>query len=469
MRALFLTGVLSVLATGCSFTTAAGLEQCETSEDCGQDQVCTERFCLPLPPGCGKRYGSEDANAIQFGALVPLSTSTEPGAPVDASDEQALNAMLLALEEVNQRGVGGKPIALHFCDTAGDKERTKRQAAWLVGAKKVAAVLTGGSSQTLSAALVTVPQNVLTMSYSASSPELTSLPDTNGGAVGLVWRTAPSDAIQGRVIANLLRTDTTRFGTVKKVGILYVDDPYGQGIYNIISERLNTTAPTVANEGFSYARQGEIRSVLARLDAYDPDITVLMGFADDAARILKEASTFTNLKRAPDGNHRWFFSDSVKDATLLTDALVSAQAQGFYGTAPAQGAGQAFSTFSSRFNGKYQKNPAEYAYTSNAYDAMYLLALSAAWSQGTAQAVTGVKMAEGLTHVSSGTSSTTTQLTSSNFTYLAAELAAGRSVNVEGASGRLDFDAAGEAPAPVELWQVQDSRFVTIPPPIDPQ
>jgi branched-chain amino acid transport system substrate-binding protein len=224
----------------------------------------------------------------------------------------------------------------------------------------------------------------------------------------------------------------------------------------------------VANDGFSYPRHGDVKPVLAQLNQYDPDITVLMGFADDTAAILKEASTLANLKRAPDGNHRWFFSDSVKDATLLADPLVASQARDFYGTAPAQGTGQAFNTFSSRFTGKYQKNPVEYAYTSNAYDAMYLLALGAAWSQGSIQAVTGAKMAEGLTRVSSGTSSTTTQLTSSNFTFLAAELAAGRSVNVEGASGRLDFDAAGEAPAPMELWQVRDTSFVTIPPPIDP-
>ena len=71
-----------------------------------------------------------------------------------------------------------------------------------MGDKKVAAVLTAGSSQTLEAAKVTMPKGVLAMSYSASSPELTALPDTNGGATGLVWRTSPSDAIQGRVIAD---------------------------------------------------------------------------------------------------------------------------------------------------------------------------------------------------------------------------------------------------------------------------
>jgi branched-chain amino acid transport system substrate-binding protein len=460
MRALILTGVVSVLATGCSFTTAAGLDECETSADCGSDQVCTERVCLPLPVGCGKLYGSTDPNAIQMGALVPLHTSTDPNAGVDESDEQALNAALLALDEVNQRGVGGRQIALHVCDTSNDAERTRKQAAWLVGDKKVVAVLTAGSSQTLEAAKVTVPKGVLTMSYSASSPELTALPDTYQGSTGLVWRTSPSDAIQGRVIADLLK-DPSRFGTLTRVGILYVDDPYGQGLFNIISERLNSGSNRVANRGYFYPRHGDIKEVLTQLDmTYDPDLTVLIGFADDATAILEEAATRTNLKR--ESGHKWFFSDSVKDATVLADPDAAREAQQFHGTAPAQGTGQAFSTFSSRFNDKYKKDPGKYAYTSNAYDAMYLMALSAAYSQGMSNSVTGVKMAEGLTKVSTGTSSTSTQLTNSNFTYLSAELAAGRSVNVDGASGALDFDATGEAPSPVELWQVQDNNFVTV-------
>ncbi|HEY0092875.1 MAG TPA: ABC transporter substrate-binding protein, partial [Archangium sp.] len=428
------------------------------------DQVCAQNFCLPLPTGCGKIHGSTDPSAVQMGALFPLSTSTAPGAAQDESDVQALNAALLALEDFNQRGFGGKKIALHLCDTAGDAERTKKQVSWLVDEKKVAAILTAGSSQTLSATAVTVPANVLTLSYSASSPELTSLPDapTSGGTTGLLWRTAPSDAIQGRVIADLLRTDTARFGTVARVGILYVNDPYGQGLNNAIFAQLGKAAPSMTVKGFSYPRRGDVKTALTQLNDFRPDITVLMAFADDAVVILKEASTLTNLKRGSTTTtgHRWFFSDSVKDVALLGDAQVRDLAQGYYGTAPAQGAGQAFQAFKDAFENKNQKDPSAYAYTSNAYDAMYLLELATAYSLGTTGAVTGPKMAEGLTKLSTGTNKT--ELTNSNFTYLASELAAGRSVNVEGASGPLDFDLAGEAPAPIELWQVQGGSFASI-------
>jgi branched-chain amino acid transport system substrate-binding protein len=460
MRAMMMMmGVVGLLGSGCSLISASGLEECQTSADCGADRVCTEqKLCLPRPTGCDTVYGSQDPNAIPVGGLFPVHSGTGVGAPIDESDEQAGNATVLALEQINQRTLSGKQLALYFCDTGNDSERARRQAEWLVKEKKVASVITGGSSQTLAVAQsVTIAANVLTLSYSATTPELTPLQDKNGGAVGLVWRTSPTDSIQGTVLANLVRSDA-RLGSPKKVGILYVDDPYGQGLYNIVSEQL-TTKPELPNRGFAYARNGDVRAAVDLLNGYDPDLTVLVGFASDVTNILTEAASRPNLGR---NVHRWLFSDSVKDVAVLANAAAAAQAQGFYGTAPAQGAGQAFKTFQSNFQDRFKKDPSEYAYTSNAYDAMYLLALGISYAQGNGGVVTGPKLAEGLTKLSA-TQTNPIQLTTPNFTNLATELAAGRSVNVDGASGPLDFNNdTGEAPAPVELWRVSGSNFVKV-------
>ncbi|WP_434387412.1 ABC transporter substrate-binding protein [Melittangium boletus] len=464
MRTRLLMGVMSaVLATGCSFTTAAGLEECETSAECGADKVCSQGVCLPLPTGCGRIYGRAEAGDIPVGGLFPIHSGTEANAPKDESDEQAFNAALLAMEQVNARGINGKQFALYLCDTGGDAERARIQADWLVKEKQVAAVLTAGSSQTYTVAQsVTIPSNVLLMSYSASSPELSALPDTNGGPVGLVWRTSPSDAIQGAVIGQLLSSTTdARFGNPKKVAILYVNETYGQGLKDIVATRL---AGVRENRSIPYPRRGNVRDAVQDLNTYDPDLTVVVGFTDDVTNILVESSTQPNLRTG--SGHRWFFTDSVKDLSLLANSTAAAQAQNFYGTAPAQGTGQAFAAFRDAFNSRFKTDPSGYAYTSNAYDAMYLLTLGASYSLNTTGAVTGPKMAEALTKVSNGQASL--QLTSTNFTALSADLAAGRTVNVDGASGKLDFDANGDAPAPMELWQVQGSNFVTVQAAIDP-
>ncbi len=461
MRALRILSLSTTLLAGCSFTTAGGLSECETSADCGADQVCTQNFCLPLPDGCGQTFGDTSPDAVQIGAALPLSLSaTNPAAGKDESEVQGLNAILLALTEINERGAAGKKLTLHMCDTAFDPARTRLQTQWLVNEKKITALLTAGSSQTLAAAEITLPAGVLTMSSSGTSPELTTREDNS--KLGLLWRTAPSDAIQGSVIADLLLNDPT-FSGLQRVGILYLDDTYGQGLFNVITERLGTSRQVLA---VPFERRTEnIDAPVGQLDSFDPDITVVVGFEDDVSRIIRRAANSTNMRVGT--GHRWFFTDSSKDAALLEDSTVSAQIQGAYGTAPAQGAGQAFNSFRSRFISKYNGvDPSNFSFTSHGYDSMYLFGLAVAYSQGTSNAVTGLKMAEGLTKVSSGAQPI--ELTSSNFTQASGELAAGRSIDVEGASGSLQFDAAGEAPSPIELWQVEGSTFRqvrNVPPP----
>jgi branched-chain amino acid transport system substrate-binding protein len=129
MRTLGLLAVSTALLAGCSFTTAGGLTECEASADCGTDQVCTNNFCLPLPAGCGEFYPRTGTSPedVQIGAVLPLSLSaTDPLAGKDESEVQGLNALLLALDEINQRGVLGRKITLHVCDPG----RPCRRSGW---------------------------------------------------------------------------------------------------------------------------------------------------------------------------------------------------------------------------------------------------------------------------------------------------------------------------------------------------
>jgi branched-chain amino acid transport system substrate-binding protein len=56
------------------------------------------------------------------------------------------------------------------------------------------------------------------------------------------------------------------------------------------------------------------------------------------------------------------------------------------------------------------------------------------------------------------------QLKSTGWRDASAALAAGRSINVDGASGQLDFDLDAGAPSsPYEVWQVTDGgSFTTV-------
>lgn len=455
MRArIFAKAALLTLLSGCSLTTG-GFNECETTADCADGRICEQNYCVvnQTPEGCGRVEGAvDDTEAIAFGATLPMTVDGQ----TDQSEMQGLNSILLALDEVNQRqGVAGRRFTLHVCDSQGDSEKVKAQAAWLAEARSVSAIITSGSGQTIDAASETVKRNVLLMTATATSPELTNLPDTNGGAHGLIWRTAPSDALQGSVLADMLLNDA-QYASVTRVGVLYVKDAYGDGLAGVLISAFEDKTKQL--QALSYPRGGDISSVITQMNDFDPDLTVLVGFPADATKILTAAAATVNL--AASAGHQWLFTDSAKDPALIA-AATPGQIEGDFGTAPAQGAGAAYTVFSSNFKSKYGIDPAQFSFTSHSYDAMYLLALGAAYAIGSeSNEVTGPRLAEGLTKISSGPAH---QLKPDGFIDAASALQQGQSIDVVGASGTLNFNpTTGEAPGSIEVWQINGSSFTTV-------
>jgi serine/threonine protein kinase/ABC-type branched-subunit amino acid transport system substrate-binding protein len=413
-----------------------------------------DRRAAAPPEGCATRFGPDGDGRILLGATLPLSAAGKS----DDGQLQLLHALELALDEINQRdGVAGRAFALRVCDNAGDLGRLKAQARFLVEREGVPALITSWSAHTLVAAGITVPRGVLLMSADATSPEIAALPGARDGAPRLVWRTAPSDALEGRAIADLL-LEAPLFATAKRIAILYQDDPYGQGLAGILASRLGRAREI---HSFQYPLRGEIRPLVKRLNDAHPDLTVLIGYPLDETRILNEAANQPNLTRA--SGHRWFFSDGAKEPTLFAGLVRPEELDGAWGSEPADGAGDEAASFQARFAARFGRDPTDQSYAANRYDAMYLLALAAAHAVGRdgLGEVTGARLAEGLARLSSGPRF---GLTPDQLTAAKAALQAGGTIDVAGASGALDFDAAtGEAPAEFRLWRVSGTGFVRGP------
>jgi branched-chain amino acid transport system substrate-binding protein len=467
MRTLGLMTCCAVLLAGCSFTTASGLTECESSEDCDSNEVCTVGFCLPQPAGCGTTYGATEANAIPLGAALPLTNSEGP----DESEVQALNAIKLAVDEINERqGVAGRRFTLHICDTRSEPDRAKEQADWLVKEKSVPVVFTSGSGQTISVTSVTIKAGVLVITHTATSPDIAKLSDKPQGApAGLVWRTAPSDILQGRIIGDLLlgriavAGGTAPFANVQDVGIPYVNDAYGQGLFDVLLNRLNSTGKTVTSG--QYPRNGDVTPAINAVVNNTPDVAVLVGFSEDNAKIVSGAAARGRTSQA------WFFTDAGKDLGLFNSlGNQRALVEGAYGTAPAQArpGDPVYQLFVQRFRSAYGADPGQFSFTAHAYDSMYLVALGAAYAAGpdvnTPRAITGTLIADGLTRVTPSGSTTvpTYNLGGTSFNAAREELRAGNVINVRGASGDLDFDATGEAVSEYELWRVENGAFRTV-------
>ncbi|MCE9669344.1 ABC transporter substrate-binding protein [Myxococcus stipitatus] len=467
----------AVLMAGCSFTTAGGLTECESSADCGANQVCTQGYCLPQPEGCGEVYGPTTSNPILVGAALPLTTSSGD----DQSEVQALNSIKMAVDEINGReGISGRLFNLLICDTASNPDRAKAQAEWLVNDKKVPAVFSSGSGQTVAISTVTIKAKALLISHTATSPDIANLSDKldDEPAVGTVWRTAPSDTYQGRIIGDLVSNTTplpnTPFAAVEQVGIIYVDDVYGQGLFDKLINRLNGKVPVSPAK---YQRNGNISTAVATLTGIttepEKDVAVLVGFTEDNARIIEQV-----IAGGRPGQ-RWFFTDAGKDLGLF-DALKAnaSQVEGSYGTAPAQArvGDPVYNTFNQRFRSTYaNRDPGQFSFTAHAYDAMYLVALGAAYAAGpdaTPREITGAGIAKGLAHVTppAGQTANTYALGIAGFAQARDEIRTGKYIDVKGASGELNFDANGDAPSEYELFQIEGGKFVMkqlISPPAD--
>lgn len=444
-------------AASCSLTTATGFTECDTDSQCGGDQACLTHFCIKLTAGCRRMVGAfETTNRVTFAAVLPLTDQPDAG-NADQSEQQGLNALALALEEGNQRdGIKGRKFALFVCNTGGDDALAKQEVEWMADQLKVPAVVTSGSGQTIAVANVAVPKDVMVMSATSTSPELISTFQTLNH---MVWRTAPADTLQARVITDVL---TGEFSLVPnpRVGILYVDTTYGQGLSGALRPRLEAVDGGTGSAKFTvtevpYNNADDLTAAVGVLNAFAPNLTVLVGFPPEIRQIVNLAKTKSALSRA--AGHRWLFTDSAKDPAILQDGTLS-ELVGSLGTAPAQGDGATFPSFRDRFTVRYGADPSNFSFTSHSYDAMYLLMLSAAWATGGDGALTGTRMAEGMTQMSSGMPLT---LVPNNFSAAVNALQSGMAIDVEGASGKLNFDPdAGAPPSRYELWKVEpDAGF----------
>jgi branched-chain amino acid transport system substrate-binding protein len=197
-----------------------------------------------------------------------------------------------------------------------------------------------------------------------------------------------------------------------------------------------------------------------------PDVTVMVGFSEDNAKIISQLATQGTKGR------KWFFTDAGKDPGLFTNLGTNKdQVNGSYGTAPAQARVDAdeYRQFRNRFQAAYGKDPGQFSFTAHAYDAMYLVALATAYAAGPdaskPQPITGARIAEGLTHVTPGAGVTAPSFALGFTDFISARdaMRTGTVINVKGASGDLDFNNdTGEAPSEYELWKVENGAFKTV-------
>ncbi len=448
---------LGIGAPGCSVS--QDYNQCQKDADCqpvgGTKRFCTgDHLCVAGTPAdklCTKMYPAQpSAGAVPVGVLAQLATD------LGGTDTLLLSAIELAVDEVNTyAGAGQRPIVLHICDTTATDDDALKAMEILTRERNVVAVIGPTSSREVIAVAVEAGRaGVPLVSPSATASAISDLPQK-----GLIFRTAPSDNLQGPVLSHLVIKNGA------KLALVFVDDAYGTGLSGAFVSGWakggvqNTPSFNRAvKEGDKAAVAKAVSDVLA-LPSLDYVVAIV---SLDAAPLLEG---WRNLPFTT----QILMTDGAKSDTLLAlitepNAPPAMHFTRVHGTSPTVSlSSSAYVTFQLAFSAKYNgMSPSSDPFTAYGYDCLYGVAVALGNARG--GEVTGPVVAAGLARISGGDSLTPVGRAS----YLSAvqKMAAGKNVPLDGASGPVRFTVTGDRDqALFEEWGIDvDKKMFTSTP-----
>lgn len=344
----------------------------------------------------------------------------------------------LAVEQINaQGGVLGADLTLLKGDsTCADATAATNVADRMVNSEKVTGIVGPMcSGATIAAANnAAVPGGVPLISPSATSPALTTLEDKD-----LVYRTAPSDAYQGEMMAKLLKAKG-----INEVAITYVNNDYGKGFGEALAAAFDAAGGKVAANEAHEDGKADYRAEIGSLASSGAETLVVLAYADGSGQTI--------IRQAMESGD---FAKFVGGDGMVGDKLIEAVGGKVDMIATKPGtpdlAGKAPFVDAAKAKGM---DP-DAVFSAQAYDAAFILAL-AIEKAGKADRAAVAK------EVRSVASAPGEAILPGEWEKAAAAIKAGKDVNYQGASGNHEFDAAGDVPGVIVEMTVKDGKFVEV-------
>ncbi len=202
---------------------------------------------------------------IEMGFTGPIETLTPPMA---AAGE-------LAIKEVNDSGAfldGAKITAVRGDETCIDAGAATATAERLVTSDKVSGIIGPTCSGAASAVLtnVAIPNGIVLISPSATSPGLSTI-ESNG----LFFRTAPSDAREGEVLAQIMIDRG-----LKSAAITYTNNDFGKGSAAALQAAFEKLGGKITLSAPHEDGKGDYSAEVGALAAAGGDALVVAGYSD---------------------------------------------------------------------------------------------------------------------------------------------------------------------------------------------
>ena len=321
------------------------------------------------------------------------------------------------------------PVAVAVGDTTANPERAAAEARRLTEVEGVHAIV-GPNSSAASlriAERVTGPAGVPTVSFSATSPELTGVTDND-----FFFRVALSDVLQGPVLARAVREQG-----FDNVGVVYVGDAWGRGLAGAFEAAWTETIRSVAVQ----RDQAGFLSELRKSAGAGAKALVVIAPGRVAEALVRE-SMESGLY------DRFAFGDAAKRPGLVR-AIGGTRLGGMYGTGPAIAPeSPASAAWEAAYVEEHGALPVR-AYVKETYDATVALALAAE----AAGSLDGAAVRDRLRAVGGGPG-VAVNAGPEGIADALRILAEGGAIDSEGASGSMDWDASGDpSRGHVGIWR----------------
>jgi len=275
---------------------------------------------------------------------------------------------------------------------------------------------------------VLIPNQVVGCSPSSTALSVTNLEDDD-----YIFRTAPSDRLQGRVMAAV---SSDRL-SASSVATLYVNNDYGQQLSEryaqVFEDQFDgeVTGQTAFNQG-----ESSYTSVIQEALSGSPDVLNVIGYPEDGAQL------FRDYYSTSDQEEDVIIPDGLRDPEL--PGQVGNPMDNVTGTAPAAG-GPARDAYTQLYEDEYGEPPG--VFSSQSYDstAVGILAGAAAGENS------GESFRDQLRNIANPDG---TEITPENFVEGVEMAANGEAINYQGASSAVNFDDNGDpASAAYAIWQ----------------
>jgi len=383
--------------------------------------------------GSGEETAAASSEPMKFGYVLP-----ETGDLAFLGPPQ-IEAVKFAISQINDAGgvLGNEIPDVVSGDEANDQAIASQSADRVLNSG--VNVVIGAAASGMSLAIIdkVTGAGVAQCSGSNTAPTFTDYNDD-----GLYFRTAPSDALQGPILADVVVNDG-----YSNVAIVARADDYGKGLADATATALEGSGATVALSESYDPKATNFDSVVQKVSAANPDAVVVIAFEEGTqilAGLIESGLTIDKVGL--------YGADGLRNTDL--GALVNPDdpgiLDGMKGTAPASADNPDFVASLQEFAPDLEQTQ----FAPQVYDCVTIMAL-AAEQAGSTDANT---FKEVVNDISKDGEKCTT------FADCQQLIADGTDIDYDGVSGPLDFTDVGEpGSATIEVYGFADGgKFETI-------